>query len=149
MALYLLFLLSCIITVIILDRKKMFVASVVYIAVFAMVGAGLLFAVDCEPIFNTLVRIFGAHGYFAIKYAFLDAASSPVYGAVMVGALALSFAMQLLAAVICPVQAIVRYILGSKPIFETCKRSMFKHVHQARSLFYCKDINLICCRMLN
>ena len=149
MAMYLLFMLSCIATVIVLDRKKMYVASVIYIAVFSVVGAGLIFAVDYEPIFDLLVKILGAKEYFAIKYVFIDALRSPVYGAVMIGALALSFAMQLLAAVICPAEAILRYILGSKPIFETCKQSLFKHVHQARSLFYCKDINLICCRMLN
>lgn len=149
MALNLLFLLSSIVTARILDKKKMRVASVAYSVMFIVMLAVLLFTVDVDVIRSMMIQLCGKTCYFNVHFTFVDAIHTPLYGAFIIGALVLTFVVQLAATVFCVAKEIVYHFSKQNSRYQKAKKARPVFVHSVHDLFLSPNINLLYCRMLN
>lgn len=148
MALTLIFLISCIITARLLEKKKMRVASVAYSVTFILLLFILLFVTDIEPISRALANMLGANAYGEIKLALIEALRSASYGTCITIAILLTFFLQLAVTVFCAVSTIVRFFKKWSVTYRS-KREKFRIIYPIRNIYIRKPINLLYCRMLN
>lgn len=148
MLLTFLFLISCIITARLLEKKKMRVASIAYSVLFIILFAVLFLTVDLEPITRALTNVMGAEMYLQTKSALLYAIGSAGYGTCIISAMLLTFIIQLVLPIALAVTGLVR-ILFKKKEEHTSKKEKYKRARIQYGIFVQKQINLIYCRMLN
>lgn len=148
MPITIIFLVSCIITARMLEKKKIHVASVAYSVLFVVLFAALFLTVEFEPVSYALTRFMGAESYLQTKQTLLYALSSAGYGTCIISALLLTFVLQVSLAVALAVKGLVRILSGKKEAYLS-KKDKFETAQLIRGLFIQKRINLIYCRMLN
>ena len=144
-----LFLISCVVTARLLDKKNMRVASVSYAVMFAVLTVVLLFTVDAEPIRDLMVRLVGRNAYVNAHFAFREAINSSIYGIYIVSALTLTFILQLFVTVFYTAKTIVTYYFKKNSFSENKKKVNPGRVGDTRRLYLSQKINKIFCRMLN
>lgn len=148
MAITVLFLISCVITARMLEKKKMHAASVAYTVLFVVLLAALFLTVDFEPINRALTNVMGAKTYLQTQNALLYALRSDGYGTCIISALLLTFIIQLALPVAFAVTGLVR-ILFKKQETKQSKKDKYRSSRLLNELYLKRYINLLYCRMLN
>lgn len=148
MLLNVLFLLTSIVTARLLEKKKMRVASMAYSVMFVFLLVVLLFTVESEAVGRLMVNVLGEDVYRAIHPAFLDAVHTPQYGLLIVGALALTLALQLSVAVFHTAKLVYHFVKQNS-FLQKAKQIRFTLLRPVRDMFLFPKINLLYCRMLN
>ena len=148
MTITLIFLISCIITARLFEKKHMRVASVAYSVLFVFLLVALLLTSDYEPISNAWSRIMGENVYLQAKDALLYAIHSAGYGTCIIFALLLTLILQLLLVLTLAVTGIVRILISKNKSYQS-KKENYVSLYTLYKLFIQIDFNLIYCRMLN
>lgn len=142
------FLVSCIITARLLEKKKLHVASAAYSILFVIVLAVLFLTSDVEPIQQTLSGMMGTKAYLQTKEALLYALRSAGYGTCILVALFFTLFLQISLPLIYAVATIVRrFKKGREAVLS--KRDQYRCPYPSRTVALPKQINLLYCRMLN
>lgn len=149
MLLTVLFLITCVITVIVLDRHKMNVASVAYLVMLAFAVFALLFTSDIEFIRSFLQNVFGWETWYNIRLMLLEAIRSETYGIIITVAIVITFAAQITLSLMCAVKAIYYCCFHKSSLYFKTKRAYCRLVKCAKSLLRSKRIILLYCRLLN
>ena len=149
MILNVIFLLTSIVTARLLDKKKMRVASAAYSVTFIFLLVVLLFTAEAEVISRMMVNVLGENIYWNAHFVFLDAIHAPQYGLFIVGALGLTFALQLSVTVFHTVKVVVYHFFKQNTPLQKARKIRFTLLRPVRDLFLSPNINLLYCRMLN
>lgn len=148
MILSVMFLISCIVTARVFEKRKMHVASVLYTTLFILLLAALAFVTDIEPIRNSLANALGEYAYTVIRSVLFSAIRSSTYGIAIAAAIVLTAVLQLVTTVACVVSTIIGFFKRSG-ISDLAKKLRDRLAYAMRTLFLMKRINLLYCRMLN
>lgn len=148
MILSVVFLISCIITARVFDKRKMHVASVLYTTLFVLMSVALVFVTDIEPVRNFFADALGAHAYSVIRSVLLSAIHSSTYGTAIAIAIILTAVLQLVTTVVCVVSTIIGFFKKSG-IQTLAKKMEDRLAYPIRALLLARQINLLYCRMLN
>lgn len=148
MLLTVIFLISCIITARLLEKKRMKVASIAYSVMFIVLLTALLLTVDFAPVSQAFTNIMGEETYLQTKEAFIYALHSPGYGTCIYIALFLTFILQAATALTLAVTGLVRVLSAGKAAYRH-KKEKRESSYLPRELYLKKRINLMYCRMLN
>lgn len=143
-----LFLISCVITARVLEKKNMRVASVTYSVLFVILLAALLFTVDLELISRALSNMMGAKAYLQVKDALDYVIHSAGYGFCIFIALLLTISVQITLSLICTVVTIVKYFV-KRSLELLTKKDNYRCPFTLRALYRQRYINRLYCRMLN
>lgn len=142
------FLISCVISARLLEKKKMRVASIAYSVLFIVFFAALLLTSDVEAINRTLSAIMGAQTYQLTRNALFYAYHSAGYGTCILIALFFTLMLQLALPIICAVARIVK-LFGRGKVALISKKDKYRRSCRPRALYLQRHINLLYCRMLN
>lgn len=148
MLLTVLFLISCVITARIFDKKRMSAATIAYSVMFVVLLTALLLTVDFGPINQAFTNIMGEEAYLQTKEAFICALDSAGYGTCIYIALFLTFILQVATAMTLAVTGLVRVLSKRKEIYRS-KREKRESSYFPRERYLKKRIHLMYCRMLN
>lgn len=148
MLLTVIFLISCIITARLLEKKRMKVASIAYSVLFVVLLTALFLTVDIAPISQACINIMGNESYLQTREALIYALRSPGYGTCIYIAVFLTFVLQAATALTLAVTEIVRVLSKEKEICRAGKESS-EGYRAFREPDRRKPINLLYCRMLN
>ena len=149
MIITIIFLLTCVITARIFERKNMRAAAVAYALLFAVVLLLLLFAVDIPIVERALTNAIGAAKYAEIASAIDDAMSSTLYGISMISVIGAVFAVQTLASIIEAARVVAVYCFKKEALIRKFKKVYSGALRYSRELCLPRQINKIYCRMLN
>lgn len=149
MLLTILFLITCVITVIVLDRYKMYVASVAYLVMLSFAAFALLFTSDIEFITGFLQNAFGWETWYCIRLMLIGAIASKTYGMIITVAIIITFAAQIILSIMCAVRAIYYCCFHKSSLYFKTKRAYCRLVNNMKSLLRSKRIILLYCRLLN
>lgn len=148
MILTVIFLITCIITARVLEKKKMRAASIAYSVLFVIFLVALLFVTDLKPLQTALINTVGVKIYFSVRFSLLEAINATGYGMIIAGAILFTIALQLFATVVCVVDKLVEIFKKSSFQYKS-RRDIFKRILFTHEVFLAKRINLLYCRMLN
>ena len=143
-----LFLITCVMTARLLEKKKMYVASVMYSVMFVILLTALLFTSDIELVNRSLSNLIGIKTFLQTKEILLYAFESAGYGLCILIALLFTFILQFSLSVICTVVTIVRFLKKGREVILT-KKEKYGYLYIPRAFYVHKPINLLYCRMLN
>lgn len=143
-----LFLISCVITARLLDKKKMRVASIAYSVLFVVLLTALLLTSDLELISRALSKIMGTKAYLLTKDALLYAFHSAGYGFCIFIALSFTFFLQISLSLIYAVVTIVK-LFKKGNVALLSKKENYRRLYTPQALYLNQDINRLYCRMLN
>ncbi len=149
MAITIIFLLSCVITARIFERKNMRTAAVAYALLFAVVLLLLLFAVDIPIIERALTNVIGAEKYAEMQSIVDDAMQSSIYGFSMISVIGAVFVVQVVASVVATAKVVAVYCFNKRSLVRKFKKVYGGFVSFARELRLPRRINIFYCRMLN
>lgn len=148
MLLTVIFLISCIITARLLEKKNMRVATVAYSVMFIILLYVLLLVIDFAPTNQAFTKLLGEEVYLETKEALLYALNSQGYGTCICFALFLTLFLQLTTALTIAVTGILHLLTGKKEGFFQ-KREKQLSPRKPREVCLNNHINLLYCRMLN
>lgn len=146
-----LFLVTCIISARLLERRRMRVAAVFYSVMFITVFSYLLLATELGILRVALTNLLGAQTYELMHNVALDAMNESYFGVTIAGILFLTIGVQVALAVLEAASAAVRCIraFARRRRGYKFRKAYFKLASSVRKLVVHKRINLIYCRLLN
>ena len=145
MLITIIFLISCISTARILEKKKMNVAAAAYSVLFVVIFSALLLTADSELIGNALSNIMGVKSYMLTRDALIYVLHSAGYGACIYAALFVTLIFQVAALLAITVVTLFR----KRTATIISKKDNYRCPHTPRALYLNNSINLLYCRMLN
>lgn len=148
MLLTVIFLITCIVTARLLEKKKMRVASIAYSVMFIIFLSALVFVSDFSFIRDILTDVFGTYAYYSARYIVIEAVDAPGYSIIISVALVLTVVFQIAATVYCFVDTIVSYLKKKHHDHKKWKEAL-KRTLPAYDAIITKRINILYCRMLN
>lgn len=143
-----LYLIFCIITARMLDKKQMRVATVLYSVMFVLLLPLILFSIDIEAVRQALSNVMGEHAYLEVSSLFHDVLNSSGYGICIAIALVTSFVLQLVVSLFWAVETLVNYI-KERSVYYLSKKKRVEIPCLARNIYISKRIYILYCRMLN
>ena len=144
-----LFLISCVLTARIFEKRKMRAAAITYSVLFISVLFVLAFAVDIPILARALNNALGTKMYRDLHSAIAEAINTKLYGFSMIGVICVMFIVQSIAAVVEMARAVAVICFKKKALVRKFKKAYFKFARSVRNLYLPKRINLLYCRMLN
>lgn len=148
MLLTVIFLISCVVTARLLDKKNMQIASIAYAVMIAVILFALAFICDVPFIGDVMSEIFGRYNYFSIQYLLREAIDAPVYSVFIVSAIAFTFAVQIAVTIFCFVDTIT-HLFKDRAYYYKKRKDFFKLRPLVSIAKIIRKINLLYCRMLN
>lgn len=143
------FLISSIVTLTVITRRRMLAATVLYTMLIGILTLVLLFTLEVDVIRLLMSGIFGEDNYILVHDIFSEAIATPIYGVFIVGAIALTLFVQIAVMILYPIHAIVCYLTKNTSVYQKFKKAYVKFVYSVRRTCVPTRINLLYCRMLN